>query len=318
MISVIVPIYNAERYLGQCIDSIVAQTYTDWELLLVDDGSTDGSRDLCDLYKKKDERIRVFHKANGGVSSSRNMGLDNAKGDYITFADSDDWLEPHAFQTYIDAFNKYDVDVVRTGYYDEYEDGHSKIHQIDQEQICTNTWTMFRKTQKSLYYSFIWNTCIRCSCIDEGRFDEDISWIEDHIFLYRCYLNCRSMAILPEPTYHYVRHGTQSLSFVKDPEIVRRASQREFVLQQELINGNDKEMLKAVYQDYAYRLHHVVCLLYSGGFSYKKKKWFSANCHVITNMIYKEERIFFCRRIPFFIKEVILSTIFKMRRNKKS
>ena len=91
-ISVIVPIYNAEKYLQRCINSILAQTFTDFELLLIDDGSKDKSNKICDEYAKKDKRIRVYHKENGGVSSARNMGLDNAKGKLITFCDSDDWV----------------------------------------------------------------------------------------------------------------------------------------------------------------------------------------------------------------------------------
>lgn len=91
-ISVIVPVYNAERWLRRCIDSILAQTYSDFELLLIDDGSTDGSGAICDEYAALDARIRPFHKSNGGVSSARNLGLDNALGEWICFIDSDDWM----------------------------------------------------------------------------------------------------------------------------------------------------------------------------------------------------------------------------------
>lgn len=93
IISIIVPVYNTEKYLHRCIDSILGQTYTDFELLLVDDGSTDSSGAICDEYAAKDPRVRVFHKENGGVSSARNLGLDNAQGEWMTFVDSDDWVE---------------------------------------------------------------------------------------------------------------------------------------------------------------------------------------------------------------------------------
>lgn len=92
-ISVIVPVYKAEKYLHRCVDSILAQTFTDFELILVNDGSPDNSGAICDEYAQKDSRVRVFHKENGGVSSARNLGLDNAKGDWITFVDSDDYIE---------------------------------------------------------------------------------------------------------------------------------------------------------------------------------------------------------------------------------
>ncbi len=90
LISIIVPVYNAEKTLNRCVDSILQQTFTDWELLLINDGSKDLSGEICDQYGAKDKRIRVFHKENGGVSSARNVGLDNAKGEWITFVDSDD------------------------------------------------------------------------------------------------------------------------------------------------------------------------------------------------------------------------------------
>lgn len=94
-ISVIVPVYNAEKYLRRCVGSILAQTFTDFELLLVDDGSTDASGAICDEYASADARVRVFHKPNGGVSSARNLGLDNARGEWIAFADADDYLFKH-------------------------------------------------------------------------------------------------------------------------------------------------------------------------------------------------------------------------------
>ena len=99
-ISVIVPVYNTEQYLHRCIDSILAQTFPDFELLLIDDGSKDNSGRICDEYAAKDSRIRVFHKENGGVSSARNLGLDTAQGEWIAFVDSDDWLKDR----YLDAF----------------------------------------------------------------------------------------------------------------------------------------------------------------------------------------------------------------------
>ena len=98
-ISVIVPVYNAEKYLQRCVDSILAQTFTDFELLLIDDGSKDKSGEICDEYAKKDNRVKVFHKENGGVSSARNLGLDNAQGEWIAFIDGDDMLDSCGLKT---------------------------------------------------------------------------------------------------------------------------------------------------------------------------------------------------------------------------
>lgn len=92
-VSIIVPVYKAEKYIKRCVDSIIAQTFSDWELLLIDDGSPDRSGEIIEDYAKADARVRVFHKENGGVSSARNLGLDNAQGEYLTFVDADDWID---------------------------------------------------------------------------------------------------------------------------------------------------------------------------------------------------------------------------------
>ena len=112
MISVIVPVYNTEKYLDRCIQSVLAQTYTDFELLLVDDGSTDSSGAICDKYAEKDFRVRVFHKKNGGSSSARNMGLDNARGEWIAFVDSDDWIDSEMYSEMYALAERESVDAV--------------------------------------------------------------------------------------------------------------------------------------------------------------------------------------------------------------
>lgn len=111
-ISVIVPVYNVEKYLHRCVDSILAQTFTDFELLLVNDGSKDSSGVICDEYAAKDSRVKVFHKENGGVSSARNLGLDNAKGEWVTFVDSDDWVSNTMYEAMFDKVLSEDAEAV--------------------------------------------------------------------------------------------------------------------------------------------------------------------------------------------------------------
>ena len=107
----IVPVYNVEKYLPQCIDSILAQTYTDFELIIVDDGSTDRSGQICDEYKDKDSRVYVVHQENRGVSAARNAGIDMAKGEYIAFVDSDDVIHNQMLELLFFALTKYSVDI---------------------------------------------------------------------------------------------------------------------------------------------------------------------------------------------------------------
>lgn len=118
LISVIVPVYNVEKYLPKCVDSILNQTYRNLEVILVDDGTKDASDAICDAYAQKDPRVKVIHKENGGLSSARNAGIDIARGEYLGFVDSDDWIEPDMYETLLSLAEKYGVKMVCGGRYD--------------------------------------------------------------------------------------------------------------------------------------------------------------------------------------------------------
>ncbi len=117
LISIIIPVYNVERYLRECIDSIIAQTYKNLEIILVDDGSSDKSGEICDEYSKKDSRIKVIHKKNGGLSDARNVALDITKGDYIGFIDSDDYIEKDMFQILYNLAEEYNAEISSISFY---------------------------------------------------------------------------------------------------------------------------------------------------------------------------------------------------------
>ena len=116
LVSIIVPVYNVEQYLDRCLDSLVRQTYSKIEILLVDDGSTDGSGALCDAWQRRDHRIRVFHKPNGGLSDARNHGLERASGDWVCFVDSDDWFDLRFVETMLGALEDTGADVAECDY----------------------------------------------------------------------------------------------------------------------------------------------------------------------------------------------------------
>lgn len=128
-ISIIVPVYKAEKTLDKCITSILSQTFTDFELLLIDDGSPDGSGIICDHYALKDERIRVIHKSNGGVSSARQTGVDVARGEYSIHVDPDDWVEPEMLQELYRSAKKHDADMVICDFYENSYKGQKYIKQ---------------------------------------------------------------------------------------------------------------------------------------------------------------------------------------------
>ena len=138
LISVIVPVYNVEKYLDRCMKSILQQTYHRLEIILVDDGSTDASAAMCDAYARRDSRIRVVHKQNGGLSDARNAGLELAAGDYIGYVDSDDWIEPDMYEYLLENALKYQADIAVCGRVERYVDkevvrGFSEIEVLARE-----------------------------------------------------------------------------------------------------------------------------------------------------------------------------------------
>ena len=199
-ISVIVPVYNTEQYLPRCIDSILAQTFTDFELLLIDDGSKDNSGKICDEYAAKDSRVRVFHKENGGVSSARNLGLDQAQGEWITFVDSDDWVTECAFNI----FNQnICTDFIITSHITLKDNQYSEIVitktdcKIDKEEI----YLFIKNNINTNIIKTPWAKFFKRSNILNLRFDKEITCGEDFLFVLK-YLRCvESIYLIKNSSY---------------------------------------------------------------------------------------------------------------------
>lgn len=204
MISVVVPIYNAEKYLCRCIDSILAQTFTDFELLLINDGSRDSSGAICDRYAAKDLRVRVFHKENGGASSARNLGLENAKGEWITFCDSDDFVDTDWLKNYIDnSDGKCDL-VVQT--IKLLNKGYDEINGPQQliEGDGKNVMIALKYNGGTLGYPV--NKLFSSSIIKKNflRFREGIKLREDEDFVLRYLLHVNNGRIIKDGGYNYI------------------------------------------------------------------------------------------------------------------
>lgn len=139
MISVIVPVYNVQNYLNKCIESIISQTFKDLEIILVNDGSTDKSGEICDFYTKKDNRIKVIHKKNGGLSDARNCGLEIAQGEYIAFLDSDDWIDENLYSTLYELINRFNADIAMCNFERVYEEDEILNHsEKSMERVYSN------------------------------------------------------------------------------------------------------------------------------------------------------------------------------------
>lgn len=303
-ISVIVPVYNTENYLHRCIDSILVQTFTDFELLLIDDGSKDNSGVICDEYAAKDARIRVFHKENGGVSSARNLGLDNARGEWISFVDSDDWIEPILIESCIGVISEtHNIDIIRYGYYEE-ESLNKQIIRCssNENDIIFSLNTFFEKCDNYCYWGFVWNTAFRRDLIRELRFDENINYCEDHIFTYEYMIRCKTMRFLSLPLYHY-QTFSQGLSCIKDARMIMLAAEKEFIIVSQIIGI--KKAAKSLLNKLKYAIN--VIYKYEGEYCERKvlNKEILEHIQIFRHgdiMLHLYENKF----IPFFIKDIVL------------
>lgn len=195
VVSIIVPVYNAEKYLSRCIDSILAQCFTDFELLLIDDGSKDGSGKICDEYAEKDKRVKVFHKVNGGVSSARNLGLDESEGKYITFVDADDYLLPETITERLLAGNYDLIQIPRNN--------GSFMKTYSHDVVCKSSES-FREFIYRNYYFECWGRFYKRKLIGAVRFPENLKVGEDLMFFLRLYREVSSFELLSTGGgYHY-------------------------------------------------------------------------------------------------------------------
>lgn len=200
-VSIIVPVYNTEVYLPRCVDSILAQTFTDFELILVDDGSSDNCGAICDKYAQRDLRTRVIHKENGGVSSARNAGLDSARGDIVCFIDSDDYVEQDYLAEIHRAFQNEQAEIVFFGVNRISQSGElvSELHIPDLPSEYINK--VITLTQMDMF-GYTWIKAISRQTIGQIRFDECLDLFEDEVLTCRIMLQKPSIAYIQKALYN--------------------------------------------------------------------------------------------------------------------
>ncbi len=209
-VSIIVPAYNAQNTIGRCLDSILKQTYSDFELLVMDDGSRDDTPRILDEYAASDARIRVIHKANSGVSDTRNQALDLASGEYIQFLDADDWITPDATRLFVRAMEDNPTcDMVIADFYRVVGKNLSQKGDIEEEHLLTREEYAdeMMKSPADFYYGVLWNKFFRRSIIEEYqlRMDARLDWAEDFIFNMEYVLHTDHIYALKAPVYYYVK-----------------------------------------------------------------------------------------------------------------
>lgn len=218
-ISVIVPVYNAEKYLSRCIESILKQTYTDFELILINDGSTDDSLKIIEKYSQQDNRIVAIHQENMGVSASRNKGISVAKGKYIGFVDADDAIEPIMYEKMIEVMNQKDADIVISNWYICDNKNRKNIAILDNVDLFMDRETFFKKIfcEKKFWMLYtVWNKLVKVELAKEFYFDAKIMFGEDTWYSYQILSLANKIAVVSEPLYNYYQYdGSASHGGVK-------------------------------------------------------------------------------------------------------
>ncbi len=202
IISIIVPIYNAEKYLRRCIDSVITQTYQDWELLLIDDGSPDNSGVICEEYARTDSRIQVYHKKNGGVSSARNLGIEKVNGDWIAFVDPDDYVSDNWLSEVDNTIANSDADMIVFGNTKEDINGNLLSTFVPEKFYENGGWVVLMQSYKQSMWNYLYKKSLiikyRCLC------PVGIRLSEDHAFILQYLSHNPSIAVLKTPLYHYI------------------------------------------------------------------------------------------------------------------
>ena len=207
LISIIIPVYNGEKYLRPCIDSILNQTYQHWELLLIDDGSPDSSGAICDEYAS-DPRISVVHKENGGQASARNQGVAMAKGEYISFVDCDDWLETDMYERMVQTMHSQQAEIIICGYIEEYKSRQKKVH-ADGEMKVYEASEALKLVLRGKIGSYLWSMLFRREVVQELM--PDLNPYEDHATIFKWISHARRVVVLHQAFYHYRQLGSSSL-----------------------------------------------------------------------------------------------------------
>ncbi len=268
-ISVIVPVYNTDRYTGFCIESIINQSYRNLEIILVDDGSSDRCPELCDLYASKDSRINVIHKQNGGLVSARKKGMEASSGEYITYVDGDDWIEKNHFKIISDEIIQTDADVIISDWTRALFDQHVVIHNNVGKGLYHGEGLKQLKTQLISMHTFyrpsistyVWNKAFKRDIVYDCQMNVDNRLMtgEDSCVSYAAILKSNSVSVINNASYYYRQHEDSMLKRKSnyEAEIERMRILYENMMQ---FAGDDNNLKKQV-DDYVLSS----CIIRTGG-----------------------------------------------------
>lgn len=261
-VSIIVPIYNVEKYLIKCVDSLIHQTLKEIEIILVDDGSPDNCPKICDDYAKKDTRIKVIHKQNAGVSAARNTGIEVATADWLAFVDADDWVEEDMFEEAYKRTKNGDVDMVLFNFYSNYEKNEIVNKKIPQEDFITEDKNIIEQLKLAVLHPMFgpygtqfacmaapWNKIFKASIIKQNdiKFPIEVKGIfDDGLFNLYYYEYVKKIDFFNKPLYHYRRLSTSIVNKFKPNKL--EVNQAIFNKIKEYVEKhNENQLLKSAY-----------------------------------------------------------------------
>lgn len=213
LVSVLVTVYNAEQFLRQCLDSIVNQTYRNLQVVLIDDGSIDDSRKICEEYGQQYGFVEVYSQPNRGVANTRNALLKKVRGNYFIFVDSDDWIETSMIEDMLEASKSHHLDIMVCGFYKESDLSNSERPEANcgELKVYDKHTAIYKFLRHKDLNGSLWNKLIRTECAIDHKFDNSVSYGEDALFLWGCLQNIKTLGIFDRPYYHY-RMNDDSLS----------------------------------------------------------------------------------------------------------
>ena len=241
-ISVIVPVYNVEKYISKCLDSILAQTYADLEVICVNDGSTDNSGKILDEYAARDSRVKVFHKDNGGVSSARNLALENITGNYVGFVDSDDYIAPDMYSSLLSALEEQDADIAECNIAYVYESGEIK-NGATRNYSLTNTKEILNAFFLKKMGIINCTKLFKVTALENLRFNAEYKIGEDSLFLYECLKNTKKVIGIDTVGYYYLQRESSVMHNVLDEKRLKLFEIVDHWLEE---NKHDKELYASV------------------------------------------------------------------------
>lgn len=308
LISIIVPVYNVEVYLCQCIESIIEQTYKNIEIILVDDGSKDTSGQICDDYAQKDKRIKVIHKKNGGLSDSRNAGIAVATGKYIAFVDSDDWIEKSMYEKMLKKCKEFNADICVCGYFREYKD--KTVSELNFAENVYKTKDALKELIKgTVLKDHAWTKLYKKSLWDHVEYPVGKVY-EDIRTTYKIVQKSNSVCLLPENMYHYrQRKGSIARSGFSDQKLEWLEAVKE-------MEYNIKK-ITSEYDDVLYkRILEVECYLLREYFLYSTSEQFKKN-YLLAKKLYldirKNKKVFWGENETKVFKVLSLLSVFPMK-----